>query len=144
MAGEKILPNQEQTGKRPTATSQAIAPPKGLEPVARRAFNPDPNLPHQINRIGFTIATGTFQEFEVSEGRVLVFAEALLFGTSAGEFTLRFGETGDDFPIAPGDNIVTSGFRRFRLTNVGPSNRSGAVLVSSDPNFRVLNTPRGL
>lgn len=133
-----MRPNQPSNPKRGPMDAPMMPAAPG------RRGNIDPNLPFPIFRFGFTVPGNQFLEFDISEGRVLVFAEGTGTGIAAGELSLRFGEIGDDFKLAVGDIIVTGGFRRFRLTNNTGVAKSGAVLVSADPNFRLYSFARGI
>ena len=93
----------------------------------------------------FMVPANETRELDITEVRVIVVAEAIAWGTGAGELSIALGDMGEFFDIAGGDNII--GFepvRRLLLRNNTAFDKKIVLLLSQSVNFRLLNTPRGL
>ena len=107
-------------------------------------FGHETNPAPDVRKYPFTLNVGETRDFDISGARVLIFAESIAWGTGAGEISIAIGETGDFWDLCPADTIVLSMFTRFKLRNNAITAKSGVLLHSTDPNFRLLNAPRGV
>jgi len=102
----------------------------------------DPRTPVHVTP--FTLLANETRSFNMAGSRVLFLAASTSLGTTAGEISIALGETGEFFDWSPADGLILSEFGAIRLRNNTASARSGVMLHSADPSFRLLNAPRGL
>ena len=89
-------------------------------------------------------AVGNIRELETSGIVSMFLVEALAWGTGAGEVSIAFGDQGDFMDLSPGDSFINfSPVRRVRLRNNTVTDKTVVFLLTTNPDFRFWNTPRG-
>lgn len=107
-------------------------------------FDVDPDRP--IFKQGITLAAGQEKDIDLPAAKVLFISKMVTLNTGAGEISIAFGERGDFFELAPGDEIHLTHFSRVRFRNNNNVTAKGLeFLHTNDPNFTFKNfSSRGL
>jgi len=105
-------------------------------------YDVDPKRPIFLQ--GVTLAANQEKDIDLPPTKVIFISSMTSLGTAAGEVSIAFGERGEFFDLAPGDEIHLTQISRIRFRNNTPVEKRFDFLHTNDPEFSFKNFNRGL
>jgi len=105
-------------------------------------YDVDPARPIFLQ--GVTLTANEEKEIDLPACKVIFIVHMASLGTLAGEVSIAFGERGDFFDLAPGDEIHLTQISRVRFRNNTLVQKQFDFLHTNDKEFSYKNFNRGV